>query len=145
MRIDISKSNKTTNVKNNYFSAKNSLANLTSCIILLAILYTNCSLVTARNQKLKNKIPPSEINYDSNDSSCNHGVRNYNLSKQPDEVCNQIDFLVEYFHLQSCSGKEAREGKTTRFLLYDVNPAEGFNLKRDVYIRMAKLVKILNR
>ena len=31
-----------------------------------------------------------------------------------------------------------------RYLLYDVNPGEGFNLRRDVYIRMANLVKFLN-
>jgi len=30
---------------------------------------------------------------------------------------------------------------TTRFLIYDVNPGEGFNLRRDVYIRAANLVK----
>ncbi|XP_070980005.1 GDP-fucose protein O-fucosyltransferase 2-like isoform X1 [Oncorhynchus clarkii lewisi] len=32
-----------------------------------------------------------------------------------------------------------------RYLLYDVNPPEGFNLRRDVYIRMASLVKTLRR
>ncbi|KAM6307235.1 LOW QUALITY PROTEIN: GDP-fucose protein O-fucosyltransferase 2 [Aegotheles albertisi] len=31
----------------------------------------------------------------------------------------------------------------TRYLLYDVNPPEGFNLRRDVYIRIASLVKTL--
>lgn len=31
----------------------------------------------------------------------------------------------------------------TRYLLYDVNPPEGFNLRRDVYIRMASLLKTL--
>ncbi|KAM4626827.1 GDP-fucose protein O-fucosyltransferase 2 [Discoglossus pictus] len=30
-----------------------------------------------------------------------------------------------------------------RYLLYDVNPPEGFNLRRDVYIRMASLLKTL--
>lgn len=30
-----------------------------------------------------------------------------------------------------------------RYLLYDCNPGEGFNLRRDVYIRMANLVKEL--
>ncbi|PWA31215.1 hypothetical protein CCH79_00002911 [Gambusia affinis] len=33
--------------------------------------------------------------------------------------------------------------KDLRYLLYDVNPPEGFNLRRDVYIRMASLVKTL--
>ncbi|XP_064608474.1 GDP-fucose protein O-fucosyltransferase 2-like isoform X2 [Liolophura sinensis] len=36
------------------------------------------------------------------------------------------------------------EAKPTRFLLYDVNPGEGFNLRRDVYMRIANLVKFLN-
>lgn len=31
-----------------------------------------------------------------------------------------------------------------RYLLYDVNPGEGFNLRRDVYMRVANLVKFLN-
>lgn len=34
---------------------------------------------------------------------------------------------------------------TLRYLLYDVNPPEGFNLRRDVYIRMASLVKSLRK
>lgn len=32
-----------------------------------------------------------------------------------------------------------------RYFLYDVNPGEGFNLRRDIYIRVAPLVKTLNR
>jgi len=31
-----------------------------------------------------------------------------------------------------------------RYLLYEVNPGEGFNLRRDVYMRIANLVKVLN-
>lgn len=31
----------------------------------------------------------------------------------------------------------------SRYLLYDVNPPEGFNLRRDVYIRIASLMKTL--
>ncbi|XP_060590227.1 GDP-fucose protein O-fucosyltransferase 2-like [Ruditapes philippinarum] len=34
--------------------------------------------------------------------------------------------------------------KSVRYLLYDVNPGEGFNLRRDVYMRVANLVKFLN-
>ncbi len=34
--------------------------------------------------------------------------------------------------------------KPVRYLLYDVNPGEGFNLRRDVYMRVANLVKTLN-
>ncbi|KAK3090398.1 hypothetical protein FSP39_011543 [Pinctada imbricata] len=36
------------------------------------------------------------------------------------------------------------EAKAVRYLLYDVNPGEGFNLRRDVYMRVANLVKFLN-
>ena len=32
----------------------------------------------------------------------------------------------------------------TRFIMHDVNPGEGFNLRRDVYLRVANLVKMLN-
>ena len=31
-----------------------------------------------------------------------------------------------------------------RYILYDVNPSEGFNLRRDVYVRAACFVKKLN-
>ena len=34
--------------------------------------------------------------------------------------------------------------KEPRYLLYDVNPGEGFNLRRDVYMRVANLVHFLN-
>ena len=36
------------------------------------------------------------------------------------------------------------EPSKVRFLLYDINPGEGFNLRRDVYMRVANLVKVLN-
>ncbi|CAB1347090.1 unnamed protein product [Coregonus sp. 'balchen'] len=39
----------------------------------------------------------------------------------------------------------AAAARDLRYLLYDVNPPEGFNLRRDVYIRMASLVKTLRR
>ena len=37
-----------------------------------------------------------------------------------------------------------KEEKPVRYILYDVNPGEGFNLRRDVYMRMAVFVKKLN-
>ncbi|XP_030309810.1 GDP-fucose protein O-fucosyltransferase 2 [Calypte anna] len=37
----------------------------------------------------------------------------------------------------------AAAAQRTRYLLYDVNPPEGFNLRRDVYIRIASLLKTL--
>ncbi|KAH9498427.1 GDP-fucose protein O-fucosyltransferase 2 [Bulinus truncatus] len=36
------------------------------------------------------------------------------------------------------------QAKAPRYLLYDVNPGEGFNLRRDVYMRIAILVRRLN-
>ncbi|XP_041700648.1 GDP-fucose protein O-fucosyltransferase 2 isoform X1 [Coregonus clupeaformis] len=39
----------------------------------------------------------------------------------------------------------AAAARDLRYLLYDINPPEGFNLRRDVYIRMASLVKTLRR
>ena len=33
---------------------------------------------------------------------------------------------------------------SVKYLLYDVNPGEGFNLRRDVYIRVSNLVKGMN-
>ena len=35
--------------------------------------------------------------------------------------------------------------KRVQYILYDVNPGEGFNLRRDVYMRMAVFVKKLNK
>ena len=130
-------------MENVYSFTKSSIAYRASCIILLTIIYTNCSLATAINQKLKYKVAPSEIIYDSNDLNCSHEAKNYNI-KNSEVVCNEKDFLAKYFDFLSCDG-EKNEQKTTKYLLYDVNPVEGFNLRRDVYIRMAKLVNILNR
>lgn len=41
------------------------------------------------------------------------------------------------------SHSEALFHSLHRYLLYDVNPMEGFNLRRDVYIRVASLLKTL--
>jgi len=37
-----------------------------------------------------------------------------------------------------------KQEKPVKYILYDVNPGEGFNLRRDVYMRMAVFVKKLN-
>ncbi len=44
--------------------------------------------------------------------------------------------LFAYLKLWECS--------YSRYLLWEVNPGEGFNLRRDVYLRMANLVEALN-
>jgi len=38
---------------------------------------------------------------------------------------------------------EGDEKRPRRYLLYDTNPGEGFNLRRDVYMRVANLVNDL--
>lgn len=61
---------------------------------------------------------------------------------QPSLLCSLANELAvafspskaQTFHVLYCH---------LRYLLYDVNPPEGFNLRRDVYIRMASLVKTL--
>ena len=42
------------------------------------------------------------------------------------------------------SGASDNNNPATRYILYDVNPGEGFNLRRDVYMRMAVFVRNLN-
>ena len=41
------------------------------------------------------------------------------------------------------TGKEAV--KNEKYILYDVNPGEGFNLRRDVFMRVAVLVRHENQ
>lgn len=57
--------------------------------------------------------------------------------------CDKLD---ENWHKQfdKCIPYQ-RATSPTYFLLYDINPVEGFNLRRDVYIRMALFVKSLRQ
>ena len=52
-------------------------------------------------------------------------------------------FLLFYFLSEGNGSLEA--GDTTRYLIYSVNPGEGFNLRRDVHMRAASLVQQLRR
>lgn len=54
--------------------------------------------------------------------------------------------LLITFQRATCTQETCREGRRNdeRYLLYDVNPGEGFNLRRDVYIRVANLIRKLN-
>lgn len=53
---------------------------------------------------------------------------------------------VAFFHLELLQTPRSNVlSWHIRYLLYDVNPPEGFNLRRDVYIRMASLVKTLRK
>ncbi|KAM8816553.1 GDP-fucose protein O-fucosyltransferase 2 isoform 2-T2 [Rhynchonycteris naso] len=49
----------------------------------------------------------------------------------------------EFWPGQSAADILSGAASRRRYLLYDVNPPEGFNLRRDVYIRMASLLKTL--
>jgi len=57
-----------------------------------------------------------------------------------DEIDEQIAFETTSPHGLNVG---LAEPTTTRYLIYDVNPGEGFNLRRDVYLRVANLVKLL--
>ena len=70
-------------------------------------------------------------------------------------VLNTFHFH-EIFHfkienLNVIFGKKVRETLVTfklsfyRYIFYDVNPGEGFNLRRDVFMRIAVMVKQLNQ
>ncbi|XP_016883795.1 GDP-fucose protein O-fucosyltransferase 2 isoform X9 [Homo sapiens] len=49
----------------------------------------------------------------------------------------------EFWPGQSAADILSGAASRRRYLLYDVNPPEGFNLRRDVYIRIASLLKTL--
>lgn len=77
------------------------------------------------------------------------------INKQQSTTCQYTDFF-HYFHfcdkldekwsIQSNQCRPFhRANPSAYFLLYDVNPVEGFNLRRDVYIRMAVFVKSLRQ
>ncbi|KAB1283683.1 GDP-fucose protein O-fucosyltransferase 2 [Camelus dromedarius] len=45
--------------------------------------------------------------------------------------------------LSGAASRQTVDARPVLYLLYDVNPPEGFNLRRDVYIRIASLLKTL--
>lgn len=70
-------------------------------------------------------------------------------------TCQSIDYFNYFFwcdkfdekwsnRINKCAPFQ-RTTSPTYFLLYDVNPVEGFNLRRDVYIRMAVFQKSLRQ
>ncbi|XP_064340282.1 uncharacterized protein LOC135320994 isoform X2 [Camelus dromedarius] len=54
-------------------------------------------------------------------------------------ICREISVPSRYWFLQSTSGKRHK----ARYLLCDFNPPEGFNLRRNVCIHIAFLLKTL--
>ncbi|CAG2221080.1 POFUT [Mytilus edulis] len=59
-------------------------------------------------------------------------------------LASQAHEKIDIFKPDTHSHAEFGEAKSVRYLLYDVNPGEGFNLRRDVFMRVANLVKLLN-
>ncbi|XP_049545987.1 GDP-fucose protein O-fucosyltransferase 2 [Anopheles darlingi] len=68
---------------------------------------------------------------------CARAVQSTHVTRPEDDVCDWRDLFLLAYHC------EQRPVDPVLYLLYDVNPSEGFNLRRDVYIRMAVLVKYL--
>ena len=46
-------------------------------------------------------------------------------------------------NVDSFQANNDTKSDSKRYLLYDVNPGEGFNLRRDVYMRVANMMKLL--
>ncbi|CAJ0579041.1 unnamed protein product, partial [Mesorhabditis spiculigera] len=53
------------------------------------------------------------------------------------------DETISKFDSQQYSVRQDVYNKNTRFLIYEVNPGEGFNLRRDVHSRITNTVRIL--
>ncbi|XP_058444275.1 GDP-fucose protein O-fucosyltransferase 2 [Malaya genurostris] len=66
------------------------------------------------------------------------------VSAKDVKFCKSRDFFL---HIYSCSPvqSDSTEPIPRTYLLYDINPSEGFNLRRDVYIRMAVFLRTLQR
>lgn len=62
-------------------------------------------------------------------------------------ICCYCQVSKDFVAFETGNENKLRVGQVVsekRYLIYDVNPGEGFNLRRDVYMRVANLVKILN-
>lgn len=55
-------------------------------------------------------------------------------------TCNYKDFFITFNQ-----NKPSRRAEGAIYFLYDVNSVEGFNLRRDVYIRLAVFLKALRK
>lgn len=114
----------------NYFAT-------TKCSHQNSLCTTECSLVT-NTAKYQESLKPSSASYESKN------LQPIITSYLHELACNSSEFFVSYFFSPKRTTQNSIT-KSTKYLLYDVNAAEGFNLRRDVYIRMAKLAKLLNR
>ncbi|GAV09648.1 hypothetical protein RvY_19152 [Ramazzottius varieornatus] len=59
-----------------------------------------------------------------------------------EDVTLSVSSSTTFGRDESCTRESC--SRTRRYLLYDVNPGEGFNLRRDVYLRAAIFLKHLN-
>uniref|UniRef100_A0A8D8JPF0 GDP-fucose protein O-fucosyltransferase 2 n=1 Tax=Culex pipiens TaxID=7175 RepID=A0A8D8JPF0_CULPI len=62
--------------------------------------------------------------------------------------CEPYEFFLDFYRCCSESKLSERSESSwtpTTYVLYEVNPSEGFNLRRDVYIRMAVFMRGLRR
>jgi len=46
-------------------------------------------------------------------------------------------YLIAAASILCGGGQTSPDERPSRYILYDVNPGEGFNLRRDVYMRLA--------
>lgn len=58
--------------------------------------------------------------------------------------CHEYDYINAYDAGNDQFLNVGQIVNSKKYLIYDVNPGEGFNLRRDVYLRVANLVKLLN-
>lgn len=62
---------------------------------------------------------------------------------QQEVCCGWYDFFMDIYR---CYDKPVDDSQPpVTFILYDVNPSEGFNLRRDVYIRLAVFLRTLRK
>ena len=71
-------------------------------------------------------------------------------TKSSTYLSNEFNFYeTEISAIDDCDAKSTTCSKIEtidkKYLFFDINPSEGFNLRRDVYMRVAALIKTLNR
>lgn len=65
---------------------------------------------------------------------------NFTVRSEKYGFCEKPDQIIKL----EASCENLKHFSNKRYILYDVNPSEGFNLRRDVYIRVAAFIKTLN-
>lgn len=65
------------------------------------------------------------------------------LQLEPNNVCTKIDLFYSITNNYCLHHQYDANSPQHIYILYEVNPVEGFNLRRDVYIRLAVFTKFL--